>query len=110
MKTFTRKDIRNGWTATTNLDMPEAGERRFMQVRTSKRHDGSLTTTASVNQRNEDGSGYIHAVFLDFYKTVATEKVRCTEKAVTEQHAKVLEQIEQIKQRAADHYGEAVAA
>jgi len=104
------KDIRNGWQAETRIDMPEIGERHFLQLHTMKRYDGRLVTIASVNKRTADGLGYTHAFPGDFLSKRIAEKVRATEKAVATQHASALQQIEQIRAEALAHYGEAVAA
>ena len=104
------KDIRNGWQAETRFDMPEIGERFFLQLHTMKRYDGQLVTTASVNQRTADGLGYTHRYPGDFLSRCVSERVRCTEKAVAEQHSKALQQIEQIKADALAYYGETIAA
>ena len=105
MKTRIYRDYFKNLNAETNIDMPEIGERRFLRVNTSKRSDGLLTTSVSVSERNADGSGYTHALFRDFFKTVLKEKVRCTEKAVAKQHEQVLQHIASFKDEATRHYG-----
>jgi hypothetical protein len=115
MTTSIRKDIRNGWKAETRFDMPEIGERYFLQVETSKRYNGGVSTTATVNKRTLDGMGYQHQMGLggggDFYWTCINDKsARCTEKTVATQHMTALANIEQIKADAMTHYGARVAA
>ena len=115
MKTNIRKDIRNGWKAETRFDMPEIGERYFLQVETSKRYNGGVSTTASVNQRTADGMGYQHKMGLggggDFYRTCFSDRAaRCTEKTVATQHSAALASIEQIKADAVAYYGATVEA
>lgn len=105
------KDARNGWTAETQIEL--SGD-RVLTVTTMKRWDKSLTTTASVSKRSfTDGIAFLTFRMGgdgDFYKTLAKEQVRVTEKAVQTQHDKVLEQLTAIKQAALDYYDLDVAA
>ena len=110
MKTRTYKDLRNNWVSETSFDAPELGPNRFVRVHTGKNYTGELTTMVSVNQWGEDKRSYTHKVFADFCRTVAREKARCTEKAVTTQHQQVMAHIESIKRDAAEHYGVTVTA
>lgn len=103
------KDHWKNWNAETAIDMPELGERRFLQINTAKRSNGALITNASVNKRTE--YGYEHTFFKDFNERVASAKVsRCTDKVVIAQHNAAMEQIEQIKAAALAHYGSSATA
>ena len=84
MSTYIKKGA-NGWQAETCFPLPENRELRF---RTSKRYDGTLSTTASVSRI--DGSFRVHEVYQDYMATIRVERVRCTEKAVTAQHLDAL--------------------
>lgn len=89
-----RRDMHGNLYAETRIDLPQAGERKFMLIRTSKRHDKTLTTTATVNTAHEDGLGYTHAYGFgsrgDFSRTLIKKAVRCTEKAIRIQHEEAL--------------------
>ena len=76
---------RSGWQVETCFPLPDGRELSFS---TSKRHDGSLCTTASVSKR--DGLGRTFVVFQDYMKTIRREKVRCTAKTVQAQHLDAL--------------------
>jgi len=91
-----------GWKSISYFDMDEIGEKKFLEVCTMKRHNGEISTFASVNTRTE--MGYTHMLFQDFNKCYLSEKIRCTEKSVKMQHEKVLEMLDFIKSKAKEHY------
>ena len=97
------KSAVNGWTATTRYDMPEIGERKFLELSTLKLSQG-LKTTASVHTQHEDGSGYTTIIFQDFYATVNTSKARATAKAVETLHDEAKQNLQVIKEAALKHY------
>ena len=105
MQTLTKiyKSAVNGWTAVTRYNMPEIGERKFLELSTLKLSQG-LKTTASVHTENADGSGYTTIIFQDFYATVNTSKARATAKAVETLHNEAKENINSIKNAALVHY------
>ena len=76
---------RSGWQVETCFPLPNGRELSFS---TSKRHDGTLCTTASVSKR--DGVFRTFAMFRDYTKTLRREKVRCTDKTVQAQHLDAL--------------------
>ena len=83
---------RNGWNATTEVDLPEIGGNFLLKLLTYKRtSSGSLTTTATVWQKTGDG-GLSHrfgfgAMGGDYECTVTISRpIRITEKLVREQH------------------------
>ena len=76
---------RSGWQVETCFPLPDGRELSFS---TSKRHDGSLCTTASASKRC--GAGRIFMMFQDYMKTIRREKVRCTDKTVQAQHLDAL--------------------
>ena len=76
---------RSGWQVETCFPLPDGRELSFS---TSKRHDGSLCTTASVSKC--DGVYRTFVVFQDYMKTIRREKVRCTDKTVQAQHLDAL--------------------
>ena len=88
-----------GQQAETGLDLPD---NRFLKITTMKRASGNLATTASVGKSNGDSFSFV--VFQDFNKTLASEKVRVTEKAVKTQHDKVLENLDALKAEIAEFY------
>ncbi len=76
---------RSGWEVETCFPLPEGRE---LSIRTNKRPDGTLCTTASVSKR--DGMCRTFVMFQDYMKTIRREKVRCTEKTVQAQHLDAL--------------------
>ena len=72
---------RSGWQVETCFPLPDGRELSFS---TSKHHDGSLCTTASVSKRRT------FLMFQDYMKTIRREKVRCTNKTVQAQHLDAL--------------------
>lgn len=76
---------RSGWQVETCFPLPDGRELSFS---TSKRHDGTLCTTASVSKR--DGLRRTFLMFQDYMKTIRREKVRCTDKTVQAQHLDAL--------------------
>jgi len=91
-----------GWKAISYFDMEEIGNKKFLEICTMKRHNGELSTFASVNTKT-DGF-YIYMPFQDFNKCYLSEKTRCTEKSVKMQHEKALEMLSFIKSKAKEHY------
>ncbi len=100
------KSAINGWTASTRYDMPELGERKFLELSTLKLSQG-LKTSASVSTAHADGSGFTTVIFSDFYATVNSSKARATAKAVEILHDEAKTNIETIKAAARKHYGKA---
>lgn len=115
MKTTIRRNFHGELEAWTDIDLPEAGPRRFLRISTSKRYDKRLTTTATVNQWTEDGMGYVHAFGFgirgDFSEKLESNAVRCTQKALEAQHTSCLILLEWggLKERAIAHYAAATA-
>lgn len=105
MQPLTRiyKSAVNGWTAVTRYDMPEIGERKFLELSTLKLSQG-LKTTASVSTMHKDGSGFTTVIFQDFYATVNSTKARATAKTVKTLHDEAKANIETIKAAALSHY------
>jgi len=99
MHTFYGKSQHYGHNAETNIDLPNG---MTLKIRTAKRSNGSLETTATCCVRK--GNFETYRVFQDFMKTVAVEACRCTTKAVEKQHSLTCNDIESIKQRAINHY------
>jgi len=86
IKTTVYKDnIWKTWKAESRLDL---GGSRNLKFHTSKVHSGKLVTTASVCKI--DGVFESHMVYQDLYVTLASNKVRVTEKACREQHSSVV--------------------
>jgi hypothetical protein len=77
-----------GWTAETGLNLPD---NRFAKITTMKRHGGNLATTITVGTSN--GDFFSTVMFQDYNKTLISEKVRVTEKAVKNQHQKALDDL-----------------
>lgn len=76
---------RNGWQVETSFPLPGGRELTF---NTSKRHGGTLCTTASVSKR--DGVFRSFVMYQDYMKTIRREAVRCTAKTVQAQHLDAL--------------------
>lgn len=100
MNTIYDKGPRNGWQATTYFPMGEAKDHfdrpaeRRLRINTSKSSRGGISTFASCVLEREGIISF--AIGGDYSKTVASESVRCTEKAVREQHQRALALAEQI--------------
>lgn len=73
---------RNGWQARSLI--PMGFNNRHLEIFTSKRFDGYLTTSASV-VKIENGA-LTMMLFQDYSKTLTRTKNRCTEKSVQLQH------------------------
>lgn len=99
MQTIYGKSQYYGHNAETNIDLDNG---MTLKIRTSKRNNGSLSTTASCCVHN--GIFETHRMYQDFMKTAAIEAVRCTANLVKKQHAFVLTHLDEIKQQALDHY------
>ena len=76
---------RSGWQMETCFPLPDGRELSFS---TSKRHDGSLCTTASVSKCVDLGRTFV--IFQDYMKLVRHLNVRCTDKTVQAQHLDAL--------------------
>lgn len=98
-----RKDAHNGWTVTTYIDFHDDMK---IKVLTMKRHSGNLTTTVSATRC--DGEFETHMMFKDFSKTMASDRVRVTEKAAMEQHNRVVAMRDDIIRQVTQHYAEKV--
>lgn len=93
-----------GHQAETGMDLPD---NRFLKITTMKRSSGNLATTATVGKSS--GNSFSFVVFQDFTKTLVNEKVRVTEKAVKNQHDKVLENLDALKAEIAEYYSKETA-
>ncbi|MFC7410401.1 hypothetical protein [Hydrogenophaga atypica] len=97
---------RDGWNAKSSITLPD---NRELQIRTSKRSNGTLATTATVYTTKD---GYMtHAFGLgipgkgDFSSTVISSKpARVTEKVVEEQQRRGLAHLETIQAQIRAHY------
>lgn len=101
------RNIRNGWTAETDHDIDGV---KVLTVTTSRRSDKTLTTTVTVRTRSEIRGMPMLCWDMgrDYHATVLKEHIRATEKSVAKQHETVLGHLSTIKDRIAEHYGEAV--
>lgn len=98
------KDVYYGWKAITLLPVPQLSDKTYLEVVTMKRSSGALCTSCLIQK--ESTEGYLsHAMFRDFSKTIYQNKVRCTEKAVREQHELALFNIAFTISEAVAHYG-----
>jgi hypothetical protein len=103
---------KDGWTAKTIIPM---GDDRELHIETSKSSAGfliGLVTRASVHKR--DGMFLVHAFGLgtgrgDFSQRMETTEARVTEKSVSEQHARNLEQADMVLTLAREHYARQAA-
>lgn len=100
MNTYFRTDSRGSKCAETNIDL--AGTKFTLKINTSKRFNGKLVTMASVFIRRENFE--THRMCTDYLKTIVSEKVRVTEKAVERQHMLALAMLETIKDEVKNHY------
>lgn len=79
------KDIRDGWTARTEVPLEDDRE---IHLSTYKDYTGKLVTRAQVGVAKANSFTFV--IFQDYHKTLAANKVRCTAKAVTQQHENAL--------------------
>ena len=94
----------HGNQAESGVELPD---NRFLKITTMKRSSGNLATTATVGKSS--GNSFSFVVFQDFNKTLANEKIRVTEKAVKNQHDKVLENLDDLKAEIAEYYSKETA-
>ena len=87
------KDIRNGWRAQDDYEL---GDKKVLQISTSKVSSGSIVTRATVHMHN--GAFLSHRMFTDFSQCLKTSRDRCTEKNVAAQHAEAVGKLEEIKE------------
>lgn len=81
-QTSVTKSARLGWQARTFIDM--GFNNRYLEIMTSKRFDGYLSTTATVCKKEDGCISFL--LFQDYSKTLAKTKTRVTEKSVLLQH------------------------
>ena len=106
MKTQVYKSI-NGWTAETQIDIPDVGENFVLRIATSKWGKGTVVTNASVSKR--DGYFLSHRLYEDYSKVILSEVTRCTEKTVRSQHASVTGMVEAVIGAVREHYAKEAA-
>jgi hypothetical protein len=96
-----------GLNAITEINLNKMTDEGAMMLRvtSSKRHSGTVSTTASVIYRKADGC-FSTMVFQDYSKTIAQAKLaRVTEKSLSEFHAKALEAVPAALVEVAAQYG-----
>ena len=98
----------NGWKADTHIEAPELGEGRVITINTGKRSGGMVTTSAMVQKRS--GAFLSFVMFQDLHRTLLAEPIRCTEKAVIDQHMRALKMLDGFKAEASLKYAQEVAA
>ena len=81
---------RDGWEAKTEIEMPEAGENRFLRVSTMKTQSG---ITASAVMVKRISTGFVWDIFGDYRATLARERGRATENKIREVHLAALANI-----------------
>lgn len=105
MKTMIYKDIRNQWHAETHV--PLEGKQQ-LRISTYKTERGDLQSFASVCKVE---NGYVtHMVYQDYSRRVIVNRVRCTEKAVRDQHQQAIGLLPKILEDIAQHDGQHAAA
>lgn len=96
------KDTYYGWKAITLLPVPQLSDKTYLEITTMKRSSGALCTSCWIQK--EDNGYLSHVMCQDFSKTIYEAKVRCTEKAVREQHELALQNIATTIAEAVTHY------
>lgn len=91
MKTVTGKDYHGSWTSKTQIDLPDD---RVLQISTSKKSGGQLSTYATVHKM--EGTMMSHMMFHDYSRQLIVENTRCTEKNVRAQHGEAMKLIDQV--------------
>ena len=84
-QSFTRKDLRGNWKSTCDFELPRS---RVLRISTHKTDSGKLVTSASVHERK--GGFETFVMFQDYHQNLIVQKVRVTEKAVSEQQTRAL--------------------
>ena len=105
MKTIILKDLRNGWKATSTVEIKPALQ---LEIYTRRYDGGRLISRACVWRLTGDGSKshcFGFGVGGDFgCHITTTTPARVTSKTVTEQHDLALAGLERVKLLALDHY------
>jgi hypothetical protein len=96
------------WKANSIEDFDLNGRLARLDVSTFKNDRGQLVTSASIGFVN--GQVVTTAIFSDFYRTLEVSKVRCTEKAVSEQQARAVAQWDSLKSDVLAYYAAKQAA
>ena len=91
------------WTARTAESFELNGRTAQLEVSTCKNDRGELTTTASIGFVSAPGI-VTTAIFSDYFKWLDRKKVRCTDKNVSEQQARWVDQWAGIKADAINFY------
>lgn len=85
------------------FNAPTLGENFYLKIRTGKnQHTGRIESIASVYEK--DGAFETHRAFYDFFEGIICSNKRGTQKAIDTQHAEAMAMLDQITQRAKDHY------
>ena len=85
------------------FNAPTLGDNFFLRISTGKnQYTGRLESKASVYEK--DGFFETHRVPFDYFEALIYSNKRGTQKAIDTQHAEALAMLEQITQRARDHY------
>ena len=104
-----------GWTAVTEIDLHEVPSgTRVLEIYTMKRFNVRISTMATSWVREPSQNGFsvkTHTLFGDFSAKVLSnpEKVRVTEKVVTDFHAEALKGVDAVVEAAKDFYREETA-
>lgn len=88
-QTVIRKDHYGAWVMKTQVELMD---NYVLEISTSKRSSGVLSTTANVHKI--EGGFMTHRMFQDYSKHLVSEKVRVTEKAVRAQHEQALKMLD----------------
>jgi len=96
------------WKANSIEDFDLNGRTARLDVSTFKNDRGQLVTSASIGFVS--GQMVTTAIFSDFYRTLEVSKVRCTEKAVSEQQARAVAQWDDLKADVLAYYAAKQAA
>lgn len=97
---------RDGWEAKTEIELPDAGERRFLRISTHKT-PGGISTSAVVVKRID--TGFQWDVFGDFRVRLALEPGRATENKIREVHLAALAKVPAILPDAIAFYQKSAA-
>ena len=108
METLIRRERwgNKNWRAETKELFPLNGRTAQLEITTSKNSVGDLATYASVGFVNQPGI-VTTAIFADYFKTFEIgKKVRCTDKNVAAQQARVVDRWDEIKQDVFNFYAQ----
>lgn len=95
------KNAHGNWTAETQVPFPRH-DSMVVHISTQKVYSGEVVSRVTVDKI--EGAFRTHRMFTDYSEAVERSRVRATEKAVREQHARAVARMDDIMKAAEAHY------